>query len=93
MSKFKVGDRVVMIGTCGGTLIATLDRFIPDGEVFAGQWEATCADGDPAIFYEHQIELIGSPRPDPTTLHSPRPFCDERDDGFASSECDIWRGD
>lgn len=64
MSKFKVGDRVVMKGECGGALIATLDRFIPEGEVFAGQWQATCDDGDPAVFHEHQLELIGARQPD-----------------------------
>lgn len=67
MSKFKVGDRVVMSGTCGGALIATLDRFIPEGEVFAGQWQATCDDGDPAVFHEHQLELIGARQPDEDT--------------------------
>lgn len=67
MSKFKVGDRVVVIGG-GDSVVATLNRLIPDGEMFSGEWEATCTDGDDAIFREDQIELIGAPQPDQATL-------------------------
>lgn len=70
MSKFKAGDRVVMIGRGGprDILVATLNRLIPDGEPFAGEWQATCSDGDCAVFREDQIELIGAPQPDHTIL-------------------------
>lgn len=70
MSKFKAGDRVVMIGRGGpgDVLVATLNRLIPEGESFAGEWQATCSDGDGAVFREDQIELIGAPRSDQATL-------------------------
>lgn len=71
MSKFKVGDLVIMIGGDGPSdvLVATLDRLIPYSEPYVGEWRATCINGDPAVFREDQIALIERPpRPDPTAL-------------------------
>lgn len=89
MSKFKVGDRVVMIGRAGprDILVATLNRLIPDGEPFAGEWEATCSDGDDAIFREDQIELIGAPQADTTTLTRRDHFAMAALTGFVVQGC------